>query len=202
MEFQYSIWLSVIPTLLALAAAAFAWRTSRAAQQAVTAAQQVPRQYARGLGVTVVDGRARRDLTTDARDYAFLLAVENGSGAETTVSDVELQVSYRTRANFCGAVDLAVAEDGADSPDARSTERSTMSLQPRLHVPLRLGAEQAISGWVEFHTANIIPRHCRVDGYTIIVTDAGGVRTTADATLPKVLHADTDGRGPATWGWD
>jgi len=201
-EFAYSIWLSVIPTLLALAAAVFAWRTSRAAQQAVAAAQQVPRQYARGLSVTVVDGRARRDLTTDARDYAFLLAVENGSGAETTVSDVELRVSYRTRANFCGAVDLAVAEDGAGSPDASATGRGASGLQPRLHVPLRLAAARALSGWVEFHTANIIPRHCRVDGYTIIVTDAGGVRTIADATLPKVLNADTDGRGPSSWGWD
>jgi hypothetical protein len=201
LEFQYSIWLSVIPTLVALAAAVFAWRTSRAALQAVAAAQQVPRQYARGLGVTVVDGRAHRDLTTDARDYAFLLAVENGAGAETTVSDVELRVSYRTRANFCGAVDLAVAEDGADSPNAGSTERRA-GPQPRLHVPLRLAAGQATSGWVEFHTANIIPRHCRVDGYAIIVTDAGGLRTTADATLPKVLHADTDGRGPSSWGWD
>ena len=192
MEFQYSIWLSVIPTLVALAAAVFAWRASRAARQAVTAAQHVPRQYARGLGVTVVDGRGRRDLTTDARDYAFLLAIENGAGAETTVSDVELRVSYRTRANFCGAVDLAFAEDGVGSSH----------LQPRLHVPLRLAAGQTTSGWVEFRTANIIPRHCRVDGYAIIVTDAGGLRTMADGTLPKVLHADTDGRGPSTWGWD
>ena len=185
MEFAYSIWLSVIPTLLALAAAVFAWRTSRAAEHAIAAAQQVPRQYARGLGVTVVDGRARRDLTTDARDYAFLLAVENGAGAETTVSDVELRVSYRTRANFCGAVDLAVAEDGADSPDAGSTERRA-GPQPRLHLPLRLAAGQALSGWVEFHTANIIPRHCRVDGYAIIVTDAGGVAELKRPVVPVV----------------
>src|SRR4029450_10014640 len=117
---------------------------------------------------------------TDARDYAFLLAIENGSGAETTVAEIELRVSYRTRANFCGAVDLA------RDPDAAATD-----LQPKLHIPLRLGAGQATSGWVEFHTANLIPRHCRVDGYTVIVTDGGGVRTTADAALPNVLRADT-----------
>ena len=199
MDIHYSTWLSVVPLVLALAAAAFAWRSSRAAQQAVTAAQQVPRQFTRGLAVTVVDGRARRDLATDAREYAFLLAIENGSGAETTVSDVELRVSYRTRANFCGAVDLAVAPEDTT---AGTSERSPARLQPALHVPLRLGATQALSGWVEFHTANIIPRHCRVDAYTVIVTDAGGVRTTADASLANVLRADTDGRGPATWGWD
>ena len=199
MEVTYSVWLSVVPLLLTFAAALFAWRTSRAAQQAVAAAQHLPRQFARGLAVTVVDGRARRDLATDARDYAFLLAIENGSGAETTVADVELRVSYRTRANFCGAVDLAIA---ASDAAGGATERSGTGVQPKLHVPLRLGAGQAMSGWVEFHTANIIPRHCRVDGYTVIVIDAGGVRTTADAGLPNVLRADTDGRGPATWGWD
>jgi hypothetical protein len=196
-DVTYSVWLSIIPLVLALAAVAFAWRSSRAAQQAVAAAQQIPRQFARGLAVTVVDGRARRDLTTDARDYAFLLAIENGSGAETTVADVELRVSYRTRANFCGAVDLAIAE--AEAPAGGG---ATTKLQPKLHVPLRLTAAQTMSGWVEFHTANIIPRHCRVDGYAVIVTDAGGVRTTADASLATVLRADTDGRGPATWGWD
>ena len=198
MEVTYSVWLSVIPLLLTLAAAVFAWRTSRLARQVVAAAQHVPRPFNRGLAVTVVDGRARRDLTTDARDYAFLLAIENGSGAETTVADVELRVSYRTRANFCGAVDLAVAPgEAAPNPGERAE-----NLQPRLHVPLRLGAAQTTSGWVEFHTANIIPRHCRVDGYTIMVTDAAGARTTADAALPAVLRADTDGRGSSTWGWD
>ena len=200
MDIHYSTWLSIIPLVLALAAAAFAWRSSRSAQQAAAAAQQIPRQFARGLALTVVDGRARRDLTTDARDYAFLLAIENGSGAETTVADVELRVSYRTRANFCGAVDLAVAT--GDAPSAGSGDRTATNVQPKLDVPLRLAAAQARSGWVEFHTANIIPRHCRVDGYTVIVTDAGGVRTTADASLATVLRADTDGRGPSTWGWD
>ena len=201
MDIHYSVWLSVIPMLLAFAAAALAWRTSRAAQQAIAAAQTVPRPFTRGLGVTVVDGRARRDLSTDARDYAFLLAIENGSGAETTVAEVELRVSYRTRANFCGAVDLARDPGGAFASTAGEGSR-TSDVQPKLHLPLRLAAAQATSGWVEFHTANIIPRHCRVDGYTIIVTDAGGVRTTADAALPKVLQADTDGVGPASWGWD
>jgi hypothetical protein len=199
-EIHYSVWLSVIPMLVAFAAAVLAWRTSRTAQRAVAAVRQMPRQFARGLAVTVVDGRARRDLTTDARDYAFLLAIENGSGAETAVTDVELRVSYRTRANFCGAVDLAVAS--GEPPSASTSDRTAASLQPKLDVPLRLAAAQARSGWVEFHTANIIPRHCRVDGYTVIVTDAAGVRTTGDASLANVLRADTDGQGPSTWGWD
>jgi hypothetical protein len=189
-EFQYSIWLSIIPTIVAVLAALYAYRTSRAAQQTLAAARQ-PLKSTAPLVVTVVDGRARRDLTTDARDYAFLLAVENGTGAETTITDVELRVAYRTRANFCGAVDLAL------DVDAQATGG-----QPRLHVPLRLGPGQAASGWIAFHTANIIPRHCRIDGYTLLVTDASGARVVAEASLPAVLRADTDGRGPQTWGWD
>ncbi len=196
MELHYSVWLSVIPTVLALAAIAYAYRTSRLAQDAVAASQAsvVLRPHGRpaALSVTVLDGRARRDLTSDAREYAFLIAIENGSGAETTVTEVELRVSYRTRANFCGAVDVPVDVEA----------HAGGSGQTRLHVPLRLGPGQAASGWVGFHTANVIPRHCRVDGYVMLVTDASGARATTDASLPAVLRADTDGRGPATWGWD
>ena len=194
MEIHYSIWLSVIPTLLALAALAFAWRTSRAAQQALAAAPPRPETRRAPLTLTVLDGRVRRDLTSDAREYAFLIAVENASGAETTVTEVELRVSYRTRANFCGAVDVPV--------DIDAQVREGGPVRPHLQVPFRLAPGQAASGWVEFHTANVIPRHCRIDAYRIAITEASGTQATTDASLPIVLSADTDGRGPATWGWD
>jgi hypothetical protein len=197
-DIHYSVWLSVIPTLLALAAAAFAYRTSRAAQQALAAAH--PRHETRRpapLTVTVLDGRARRDLASDAREYAFLIAVENGTGAETTIVEAELRVSYRTRANFCGAVDVPMDVEAQVGGAA-----TTIAAQPYLQIPLRLGGGQAASGWVAFRTANVIPRHCRVDAYEMIITDASGARATGDASLPMVLRADTDGRGPATWGWD
>jgi hypothetical protein len=197
-DIHYSIWLSVIPTLLALAALAFAWRTSRAAQQAVTAARPPAETRRAPLAVTVLDGRARRDLASDAREYAFLIALENGTGAETTITEVELRVSYRTRANFCGAVDVPMDVEAQIDGDRAATR----PVQPHLQIPLRLGGGQAVSGWIEFRTANVIPRHCRIDGYVMIVTDAGGARATSDASLPMVLRADTDGRGPATWGWD
>jgi hypothetical protein len=196
-ELHYSVWLSVIPTLFALAALAYAYRTSRLAREALAQPPAVPpRSQTRPepLSITVLDGRARRDLTSDAREYAFLLAVENASGAETTVTEAELRVSYRTRANFCGAVDVQA--------DVAGEGRMTSATQSRLNIPLRLGPDQAASGWIEFHTANVIPRHCRVDAYLVIVTDASGARVTADASLAAVLRADTDGRGPSTWGWD
>jgi hypothetical protein len=193
-ELHYSIWLSVIPTLLALAAAGFAWRTARMARHAAVDPPQSRSSRRPALAVTVLDGRARRDLASDAREYAFLLAIEHGSGAETTVTDIDLRVSYRTRANFCGAVDVPVDIDAQLRPSATA--------EPRVHVPLRLADGHVASGWVHFHTANVIPRHCRVDAYTLLVTDASGARATADASLPAVLRADTDGKGPATWGWD
>ena len=197
MELHYSVWLSVIPTVFAIAALAYAYRTSRLARAALETSRSSLRSAAHEkrapLSVTVLDGRARRDLTSDAREYAFLLAIEHASGAETTITDVELRVSYRTRANFCGAVDVPINID----------EQTRLgSSQSRLHIPLRLAPGQAASGWVEFHTANVIPRHCRVDTYTILITDASGARATADASLLAVLRADTDGRGPTTWGWD
>jgi len=196
-ELHYSVWLSVIPTVFALLALAYAYHSSRLARAALAASDPAPApiapQRTAPLSVTVLDGRAHRDLGTDAREYAFLTAIEHASGGETTIVDIELRVSYRTRANFCGAVDVPISVDA----DTRLT-----SSQPRLHVPLRLGPGQTASGWIEFHTANIIPRHCRVDGYTILVTEASGARLSIDASLSAVLRADTDGRGPATWGWD
>lgn len=197
MEIHYSVWLSVIPTMLALAAIAYAYRTSRLAREALSAAAPMPLRPDRRsqpLLVTVLDGRARRDLTTDAREYAFLLAIENATGAETTITDVELRVSYRTRANFCGAADVTM--------DVDASGRLASAGQSPLHIPLRLGPSQAASGWLEFRTANVIPRHCRVDAYQVLVTDASGARAVTDASLAAVLRADTDGRGAATWGWD
>jgi hypothetical protein len=194
-DLHYSIWLSIIPTIVALAAMAFAYRTARAAERAASAAERRPSTPRPPLlAVTVLDGRARRDLASDARQYAFLIAVENAAGAETTVTDVELRVSYRTRANFCGAVDIPV--------DIDAQVREGGPVRPHLQVPFRLGPGQAASGWVEFHTANVIPRHCRIDAYRIAITEASGTQATTDASLPSVLSADTDGRGPATWGWD
>jgi hypothetical protein len=196
-ELHYSVWLSVIPTLVAIAAFVYAYRTSRLAREAMAAGPvALPRSDSRAepLSITVLDGRARRDLSSDAREYGFLIAVENTSGAETTITEVELRVSYRTRANFCGAVDVQMEVAGEG--------RMVSTTQSPLNIPLRLGPRQAASGWVEFHTANVIPRHCRVDSYLMIVTDASGARLTADASLVAVLRADTDGRGPASWGWD
>ena len=195
MDIHYSVWLSVIPTVIALAAVVFAYRTASAAQRAAAASERPSTSGRRPpLAVTVLDGRARRDLASDAREYAFLIAIENGSGADTTITEVELRVSYRTRANFCGAVDVPM--------DVEAQVREGGPMQPHLYIPLRLAAAQAASGWVEFHTANVIPRHCRVDAYQLAVTDASGTSATTDASLPSVLRADTDGRGPATWGWD
>ena len=195
MDLHYSVWLSVVPTAFAIAALAYAYRTSRLARAAIetSSSRLAEREKRAPLSVTVLDGRARRDLTSDGREYAFLIAIEHASGAETTITDVELRVSYRTRANFCGAVDV---------PASVEAETRVAGTQSRLHVPLRLAPGQVASGWIEFHTANVIPRHCRVDAYTMLVTDAAGARVTADASLLAVLRADTDGRGPASWGWD
>ena len=55
---------------------------------------------------------------------------------------------------------------------------------------------------VPFSTSNVVPRHCRIEGYTLLFTDGNGPRVTVDASLPSVLQADTDGTGAATWGWD
>jgi hypothetical protein len=55
---------------------------------------------------------------------------------------------------------------------------------------------------VFFTTSNLIPRHCRVQDYAVIVLAPGGERVVADASLPALLAADTDGQGPPTWGWD
>jgi hypothetical protein len=56
--------------------------------------------------------------------------------------------------------------------------------------------------WAFYTTSNIIPRHCRVQDYALILSMDDGTRDVVDASLPSLLAADTDGEGPATWGWD
>ena len=38
--------------------------------------------------------------------------------------------------------------------------------------------------------------------YALMVWTDAGTRHVIDASLPSLLAADTDGQGPATWGWD
>ena len=182
---------------VALGAAGVALRSAReadAARRTLAPAAGTDASPATPLRVRVLGGRSRRDLAHDSREYAFEIALSNASAADVTVASLTLRVGYRTRANFCGAADLAPVDTTAG--DAAATGGSTFA------VPVSIGAGQTITGWVHFHSANVVPRHCRVDDHSLVFTDAEGRRTLASAHLPAVLQADTDGQGPASWGWD
>jgi len=126
----------------------------------------------------ILEGHTRRDIASDTRDYVFVVNLTNRSSVERRFPEPALRVTYRTRANFLGAVDLI------------SREPIAIAAGGRTKVTLR------------FTTSNVIPRHCRIDAYTLMFTDAAGQRIRVDASLPAVLHEDTDGAAPATWGWD
>ena len=126
----------------------------------------------------VVEGHTRRDVSSDTRDYAFVVNATNRSNAERRFAEATLRVTYRTRANFLGAVDLTASG------------------------PIVVAAGGTTTSTLRFSTSNVIPRHCRIDAYTLVFIDEGGERFMIDASLPSVLKADTDGAGPITWGWD
>jgi hypothetical protein len=157
----------VFSAVLAVRATALVARTVLANQSGMPPA----------VTVTVIDGQTRRDVASDTRDYAFVVSATNPSAAERRCT-VTLRVTYRTRANFLGAVDLASSD------------------------PVVVPAGQSARVNLRFTTTNVIPRHCRIDAYTLLFVDANSARMTVDASLPAVLQADTDGTGPATWGWD
>jgi hypothetical protein len=140
------------------------------------------------LAVRVLEGRARRTIADDTREYLLRIALENAGGSAAAVSGAALRVTYRTRANFLGAVDLAPLSE----PQG----------QPPFELPARVSPGATVSGWLFFRTANVIPRHCRAQDYALVISTADGHRLIADASLPSLLASDTDGQGPATWGWD
>jgi len=142
------------------------------------------------IRVSVLEGEARRTVADDTRDYALCVMIMNGRDAAVAVSHVTLRVTYRTRANFLGAVDLEPRPGTAH--DARTL----------IAWPATIPARESVRGWVLFSTANVIPRHCRVVDYALILETEQGQRHTADATLPSMLASDTDGPAPRTWGWD
>jgi hypothetical protein len=142
------------------------------------------------LRVSVLEGEARRTVADDTRDYALCVMIMNGRDAAVAVSRVTLRVTYRTRANFLGAVDLEPRPGTAHAA------------RPLIAWPATIPARESVRGWVLFSTANVIPRHCRVVDYALILETEQGQRHTADATLPSMLASDTDGQAPRTWGWD
>jgi hypothetical protein len=139
------------------------------------------------LTIEVLDGSVQRELAEDVRRYAFTIAVTNASDAAQTIAAAALRVGYRTRANFLGAVDLPLPS--GSEPTA-------------LRMPLRIDAGERVTRSAHLETSNIIPRHARIDGYTVLLADPSGRRWSADASLPQMLRDDHDGEGPRTWGWD
>jgi hypothetical protein len=160
---------AVFAAVLAVRATALTARTVLASQEAL------PRPP---VSITVSEAHTRRNLSSDTRDYAFVVSATNRAASDWRCDEPALRVTYRTRANFLGAVDL-VATD-----------------------PLALTAGQTVTATLRFTTSNVIPRHCRVDAYTLLFTDRDGNRVVLDASVPAVLQADSDATGPATWGWD
>lgn len=167
-----------VVALIAAAVAVFsAVLAVRATALIAGAAVTMDQRASQSDPIVVREGHTRRDLASDTRDYAFVIDVRTPSTSQRRLTAATLRVTYRTRANFLGAVDL-------------TSDQSIV-------VP----AGQTSSATLRFTTSNVIPRHCRIDAYTLLFMD-GSERVTVDASLPAVLQADTDGTGPATWGWD
>lgn len=163
---------ALIAAAVAVFAAVLAIRATALIARTVTAGDTP------GLSASMAGGQTRRGLSEDSRDYVFRIALSNRSGGERHIARAELRVAYRTRANFLGAVDLQSDQ--------------SISIPPGKTVEAQL----------RFSTSNVIPRHCRVDAYTLFLFDDRGERLVIDASLPEVLKADTDGVGPKNWGWD
>lgn len=188
-----------MPVTLAVALAILAYVISL---RALSVARQSQRPSATGAAAVpasrralleVLEGQARRDISDDSRDYALLVSVTNDTDTALTLSRCVLRVTYRTRANFLGAVDLEPRTDG---------ESRKNDMRPVFHSTLTVDAGQRSQCWLLFHTQNVIPRHCRVQEYAVVAFTGDGRRLIVDATLPTLLAADSDGQGPATWGWD
>ena len=180
---------SALLSVIAVAALTLSVAALRGSRQALRRAQT---GRTSSLQLRALEGEARRSVADDSREYAILVELVNDTAAAVAVTSVALRVTYRTRANFLGAVDLETVAD----------VEGTATGRPLLNLPATLDAGAKITAWILLSTVNVIPRHCRVQDYTLVARDATGGRTLADASLPALLAADTDGEGPATWGWD
>jgi hypothetical protein len=177
---------------IALALAAAAFIVSMLAYRSATAGRSDHvRINVPNLRVLVHKGQAVRSVADDTRDYVLLAELTNDADAAITISGCQLRVTYRTRANFLGAVDLDL-RPGSNLPGSGTA----------LVLPMMMAPRSTAMRSVSFTTSNVIPRHCRVQDYALIVSGEGGERVVADASLPALLVADTDGQGPSTWGWD
>lgn len=180
---------SALLSVVAVAALTLSLAAYRGSRQALRRTRPAPTAL---LRLRAMDGYARRSLADDTRQYAIFVELLNDTARTVAITSIALRVTYRTRANFLGAVDLETGQEAAEPAADR----------PLLRLPAPLAPGANVTGWIRFSTANVIPRHCRVQDYTLVALDATGGRTLADASLPALLAADTDGQGPATWGWD
>src|SRR5688572_20891161 len=146
-------WFLPALTGLALAIGIAGYRTARAALQAAHASD------GRALRALILEGQARRGVKDDTREYALRVSLTNDAGVPCTIASTILRVTYRTRANFLGAVDLPLEDTKITDTKGAGATRNARELS----LPLFKG--QTTQGWLFFKTTNVIPRHCRVDDY-------------------------------------
>jgi len=175
------IWLALASALLAAAAALYAYQVGRRGESAMVWAP-VSSKTRRGapLALSVIDGDVRLGHAGEVSRCAFLLSIVNDSGVPRVFTAIDLQVRYRTPANFTGALDVPL-NDSLDPGGARTGEVT-------LRLPLPLGPRQSIIGWAHFATVDLVPRDCRGDGYAIVMKGDGGERLLAEASTATVTE--------------
>jgi hypothetical protein len=143
------------------------------------------------------EGRRRPLLTPDLRDgfvrvapdgssrlYAFLLSGTNGSDSDNAVADVDLRLTYTTRASVLMTVKVrSNAEVGKAFVDGAG---------PPLVTPARVDAHQTISGWCFFRVEEAVLEGSTVERYIVALVDSHGIEATIEPMIVREYRGETE----------
>lgn len=172
--------LSMASALAAIAAALFAWRSARIAEQSLEISQSDHRERHAGLAAYLIDGIAWDDDGQD-RLVAFACSVSNTASSPLSVARVDLHLHV-------------VTDDGTTTRVVLSPQASGVPAiwdLKALQAPLNLDTKATASGWIGFKIPPRVADTMTIDKYEVVFQSSTGERASVEMHLLQRIQNAT-----------
>jgi len=173
----WALWISIASVIVASVSAFFSRSSAVTANKALAISNQQEARKKPALVPYLAGGYFKKINERNTKIYGFSILISNPTDIDNAVAHLELEISYVTVQNVC--MKLKILHE-----DKLVNDFGGGSIKP-LTIPLPIPSHQAVAGWTLFNACNALLGDCKIDSYSIRITDAHGFVTLMESDLVK-----------------